>query len=95
MSIGHKDGVLVKLPATIRNMSVNGAFIETRALVKVGSILHLRFTLGGREVTCSAIVRHSTIGRGLGVEFLVRRRGRPLFERDSPPDSAATATDRA
>ena len=60
-------------PFLLSNLSENGAFIRVSKL-KVGSIVSLRFRLLGsdEDVSCSAVVRHTGQGVGLGVEFLDR-----------------------
>ena len=67
-----QDGIFASSPVWILDLSEAGAFIEGIPAYAVGAVLSLRFRLpdDGSEVICTAIVRHTRGGRGLGVEFL-------------------------
>lgn len=65
----HGGGLTTR--ATIRNLSEGGAFIETVLPAVMGAQLEIRFQLPDDETefVCTAIVRHTGTGRGIGVEF--------------------------
>jgi PilZ domain-containing protein len=54
----------------ISDVSATGAFIDCMTQIPQGSKVKLKFSLGGREVSCSAEVAHSMPSFGMGVKFL-------------------------
>jgi c-di-GMP-binding flagellar brake protein YcgR len=54
----------------LADLSVGGAFIDTRTVLPAGAKGHLRFVLGEHEVKVTAEVRYSMTGIGMGVRFL-------------------------
>jgi hypothetical protein len=52
------------------DFSASGAFIVTNDVVAVGTPLKLIFAMVEGELKLDAIVRNSTAGRGMGVEFI-------------------------
>jgi len=67
-----QDGIFTRTDEQLSDLSLGGAFIESRQCYAVGSVLSLRFKLAKSQdfVTCTIIVRNTRGGRGLGVEFL-------------------------
>lgn len=67
-----QDGIFIRADEKLLDLSLGGAFIETRQHYSIGSVLSLRFKLpeAGRFLTCSAIVKNSRDGQGFGVQFL-------------------------
>ncbi len=68
-----QDGILTKARRVLRDLSEEGAFIETAEGFPVGSILSLRFMLPGVRdlISCAVSVRNvRNDGAGLGVQFL-------------------------
>lgn len=67
-----QDGIFTRTDECLRDLSVGGAFVESRQVFPIGSILNFRFKVPNvtNFVTCTAIVRNMEIGRGLGVQFL-------------------------
>lgn len=54
----------------LADLSVEGAFVDTRTVLPVGTVTRLRFTVGAQEVSVSAEVRYSMPGMGMGLRFL-------------------------
>jgi hypothetical protein len=54
----------------LADLSVEGAFVDTREVLTAGATALLRFTLCGREVSVVAEVCYSIHGIGMGVVFL-------------------------
>jgi c-di-GMP-binding flagellar brake protein YcgR len=67
-----QDGIFTRTDERLSDLSVGGACIESKPGYAVGSVFNLRFKLSpaGNFITCTAIVRNTRGGRGLGVEFL-------------------------
>lgn len=67
-----QDGIFTRADEKLSDLSLGGAFIETKQHYSVGCVLSLRFKLPdvGRFLTCTAIVRNSREGQGFGVQFL-------------------------
>lgn len=67
-----QDGIFTRTDECLRDLSVGGAFVESRQVFPIGSILNFRFKVPSVNnlVTCTAIVRNMEIGRGIGVQFL-------------------------
>ncbi len=67
-----QDGIFTRTDERLRDLSVGGAFVESRQVFPIASILNLRFKIPGTQnlVTCSGIVRNMTVGDGFGVQFL-------------------------
>ncbi|HKV40832.1 MAG TPA: DUF4388 domain-containing protein [Blastocatellia bacterium] len=69
-------------PARIRDIGAGGAFIDLVTLFPVGSILRLKFSVLGSEVSVGCEVRHSPLSIGLGVRFLdLSKEDQALIER--------------
>jgi hypothetical protein len=51
------------------DLSMGGVFIPTSDLPPVGTAVKLIFEVPGGDVHAPAVVRHTVIGRGMGVEF--------------------------
>jgi len=51
------------------DLSKGGVFIPTTNLPPVGTVVRLTFELPDGEVYAPAVVRHTVVGRGMGVEF--------------------------
>jgi PilZ domain len=54
----------------VLDFSASGAFIVSKEVVAVGTPLKLIFAMVEGELKLDAIVRNSTAGRGMGVEFI-------------------------
>ena len=67
----NQDGAFIRSQETFRDLSVHGAFLRMNDTYAIGRVLDLRFMLPNADtfITCSAIVRHQRLGRGIGVEF--------------------------
>jgi Tfp pilus assembly protein PilZ len=67
-----QDGIFTRTDEFLRDLSVGGAFVQSRQVYPVGSVINLRFKVpGGTNLaTCSAIVRNMQQGDGFGVQFL-------------------------
>ncbi len=61
------DGLL---RARLSDVSPDGAFSECRTAFTAGAIVHVRFTVLGREVQTAAEVRYCFQGIGMGVKFI-------------------------
>jgi len=53
----------------VLDLSKGGVFIPTENLPPVGTVVRLTFELPDGEVYAPAVVRHTVLGRGMGVEF--------------------------
>ena len=65
-----QDGLFARTTERLANLSLGGAFIETRSGSKVNEIFSLRFALKNDYITSTVIVRNVQVGVGMGVEFL-------------------------
>ncbi len=67
-----QDGIFTRTDETLRDLSIGGAFVESRQVFPVGSILSFRFKVPNATslISCTAIVRNMDVGNGLGVQFL-------------------------
>ena len=67
----NQDGPFVRGHDTFGDVSTHGAFLKMNDTYAIGRVLDLRFMLPSADtfITCSAIVRHQRLGRGIGVEF--------------------------
>lgn len=67
-----QDGIFTRTDEFLRDLSVGGAFVQSRQVYSVGSVINLRFKVpgGNNLATCSAIVRNMQQGDGFGVQFL-------------------------
>ena len=65
-----QDGVFAHTTERLRNLSVGGAFLETRSGWRIGEIFSLRFALKLDYVMSTVVVRNLQQGVGMGVEFL-------------------------
>jgi hypothetical protein len=54
----------------VLDFSASGAFIVTHEILAVGTPLKLIFAMIEGELKLEAVVRNSTAGRGMGVEFV-------------------------
>ena len=56
----------------LRDLSVGGAFVVPFEGLRPGGLLDVKFRLPGEEqdILCSAIVRHTGGGDGIGIQFL-------------------------
>ena len=55
----------------LRDLSGKGVFVRTASPFPVGDRLHLRFRVEGRWIEATGVVRHSELGYGMGIQFLV------------------------
>ena len=65
-----QDGVFARTTERLSNLSLGGAFIETRSGSKVDEIFSLRFALQSDFITSTVVVRNVQLGVGMGVAFL-------------------------
>lgn len=67
-----QEGIYTRTDEFLRDLSVGGAFVMSRQVFPVGSMLSLRFKLPNLTnfVSCTGIVRNMEIGVGIGVQFL-------------------------
>jgi len=59
--------------ARVRDLSVGGVFIETRAPKKIGSVTNLHFLVQDGTIRADATVRHAREGQGMGLKFTAVR----------------------
>jgi len=59
----------------VLDLSKGGVFIPTTNLPPVGTVVRLTFELPDGEVYAPAVVRHTVVGRGMGVEFAATEDG--------------------
>lgn len=79
-----QDGIFTRTDETLRDLSISGAYIESRQIYPVGSVINIRFKIPAATnlVSCSAIVRNVEIDNGFGVQFLdISRENVHLIER--------------
>lgn len=70
------------LPARLRDLSGEGAFVRTVEPFPVGEPIRLHFKLQERPVEVTAVVRHSEGGYGMGIQFvIVQPRDREVLHR--------------
>ena len=67
-----QDGIFTRTDEFLRDLSIGGAFVQSRQVFPIGSILNFRFKVPNATnlITCTAIVRNMEVGNGLGVQFL-------------------------
>lgn len=67
-----QDGIFTRTDEFLRDLSIGGAFIQSRQVYSVGDVINLRFKMPETTTfaTCSAIVRNMQFGDGFGVQFL-------------------------
>ena len=67
-----QDGIFSRTNERVTNISCGGVFIETAQSFSKSTVLSLRFKVGDAKdfISCTAIVRNTRPGVGLGVEFL-------------------------
>lgn len=67
-----QDGIFTRTDEYLRDLSVGGAFVQSRQVYPIGSIVNLRFKIPGASnlASCTAIVRNMQFGDGFGVQFL-------------------------
>ncbi len=67
-----QDGIFTRTDEFLRDLSVGGAFVQSRQVYSVGDVVNLRFKMprSASLATCSAIVRNMQHGDGFGVQFL-------------------------
>lgn len=53
----------------VRNMSMGGLFIETPQTKPAGMLTRLDFLVEEGQIRADAVVRHATIGAGIGLKF--------------------------
>lgn len=58
-----------RIVSRVGTLGLGGIFIHTRMPPAVGEVVKLVFDVPGGEVRARAVVRSSTAGRGMGVEF--------------------------
>jgi len=56
--------------ARVSDLSVNGAFIDTRMVLAAGTVTKLTFRIRDREITVTVEVRYAIPEIGMGVRFL-------------------------
>jgi hypothetical protein len=54
----------------IADLSPDGAFVDARTVLPVGTIARLRFAVDAAEVSVLVEVRYSMVGFGMGVRFI-------------------------
>lgn len=54
----------------LADLSVDGAFVDTRMVLPAGAVTRLHFTVLGKDVVVNAEVRYSMAGMGMGLRFL-------------------------
>ena len=67
-----QDGIFTRTDEFLRDLSIGGAFVQSRQVYSVGSVINLRFKMPASSslATCSAIVRNMQHSDGFGVQFL-------------------------
>lgn len=67
-----QDGIFTRTDEIMRDLSAGGAFVQSRQVFPIGSILNFRFRIPKvlNFVSCTAIVRNMEVGEGLGIQFL-------------------------
>jgi len=64
-----------RLVSRVFDLSAGGVFIPTEILPPVGTVVRLTFELPDGDVYAPAVVRHTVVGRGMGVEFVAAEDG--------------------
>ena len=85
-----QDGIFTRTDEALRDLSIGGAYVESRQVYPVGSVISIRFKIAASTnlISCSAIVRNAQIGDGFGVQFLdISRENVHLIERQVAGDS--------
>lgn len=54
----------------LSDLSVEGAFVDTRTVLPVGAVTRLHFSILGEDVNVNSEVRYSMPGMGMGLRFL-------------------------
>ena len=65
-----EDGFYSRSRARIHNISPRGAFLSLTGFYQIGTIMSIRFALDAAFISCTAVVRRTSPGEGVGVEFL-------------------------
>jgi hypothetical protein len=84
-----QDGIFTRTDETLSDLSVGGAYIESRQIYPIGSLINIRFRIPAATnlISCSAIVRNVETD-GFGVQFLdISRENVHLIERQVAGDS--------
>ena len=55
--------------ANTRDIGIGGLYMTTSASLDVGTLIFMRMTIGGRELTLSGVVVYTDPGQGVGVRF--------------------------
>lgn len=63
------DKQLGQVRAVVRDISLGGCFVETRAALELHSDLELLFWLGATEFSMRGTIRRKIEGTGVGVQF--------------------------
>jgi hypothetical protein len=85
-----QDGIFTRTDETLRELSIGGAYAESRQIYPVGSIINIRFRIPAatNPISCSAIIRSVQPGVGFGLQFLdISRENVHLIERQVAGDS--------
>ncbi|HEY2846189.1 MAG TPA: PilZ domain-containing protein [Pyrinomonadaceae bacterium] len=85
-----QDGIFTRTDERLRDLSIGGAYVESRQAYPVGSVISVRFKIAASTnlISCSAIVRNVKIGDGFGVQFLdISRENVHLIERQVAGES--------
>ena len=53
----------------IKDLSVSGLFVETRARKREGELMNLHFLVQEGQIRAEAVIKHSDLGRGFGVKI--------------------------
>jgi PilZ domain len=64
------DGGGQRFVSNVFDLSTGGVFIPIPELPPVGTVVKIIFEVHGGDVHAPAIVRHTVLGRGMGVEFM-------------------------
>jgi len=67
-----QHGIFTRTGEFLRDLSIGGAFVQSRQVFPIGSILNLRFKIPNVNnfISCTGIVRNMEVGDGMGVQFL-------------------------
>ncbi|MFL6375360.1 MAG: PilZ domain-containing protein [Pyrinomonadaceae bacterium] len=85
-----QDGIFTRTDEKLRDLSIGGAYIESRQVYPVGSVISVRFKIPAATnlISCSAIIRNAEMGVGFGVQFLdISRENVHLIERQVAGES--------
>jgi hypothetical protein len=55
--------------ANTRDIGIGGLYMTTNANLEIGTLISMRVTLGGQEVTFGGVVVYTDPGQGVGVRF--------------------------